>query len=181
MKNQLLAFMALVWLISCEAQNTTDPDSNLMVTDSKCLLVTQWGMDFSKPTQYPSSHWMRDPEMYFNTATDGAFSIGIPPNTYKNNSISWIVEIQFKYTLKQDKVIFDVKKVFIYNTLLQQLEAKTGQEAIVLAKDFINLDNLGVGYEFSCSEKKFEFLGEASKKSVPLNNYYWKLTNYRPL
>jgi hypothetical protein len=158
MKNLLLALVAIFWMISCETKSSVDPENNVAAQDPKCLLVTQWGIDFSKPTQYPSSHWMRDPEMYFNTATAGAFSIGIPPKTYKNNPISWFVEIQFNYTLKQNKVIYDVKKVFIYNTFLQQLDAKTGADAIAFAKDFMNLDNLGSGYEFTCTEKSLSLL-----------------------
>ena len=177
MKNVLFGLLAMVWLTSCEAQSTTDPNSNVVAQDPKCLLVTQWGIDFSKPTQYPSSHWMRDPEMYFNTATDGFFSIGIPPNTYKNNTISWIVEVHFKYTITGNRVTFNVQKSLVYNTLFAQIDAKTGTEAATFAKDFINLDNNGQGYEFICSTKKFEFLGSSSKLSVPLNNYYWVKTN----
>lgn len=175
MKNQLFAFMAMVWLISCKAQNTTEPNINLLAQDPKCLLDTKWGIDFSKQTQNPSTNWILDPGMYFNTSVDGRFRVGIPPNTYKNNSVSWIVEIEFKYTLNQNRIIFDVKNVDVWSTSLQLLQVKIGQEAIDFAKDFINLNNLGQGYEFSCSQKEFEFLGETTQKSVPLSYYHWNL------
>lgn len=49
MKKLIVAVMAIVWLNSCEAQTPTDPVVPVVTIDPKCLLKTQWSLDYSLP------------------------------------------------------------------------------------------------------------------------------------
>ena len=177
MKNVLLALVAIVWLTSCEAQSTTDPDNNVVAQDAKCLLVTQWGFDQAYPFPQSIDNWFKPPEMYFNTATDGFFAVSFSPNTYKNNTSVLFLEIHFKYSVVNDKVIFDIQKVKKFGGDLLKTGEVTGQEAYDLAFDSMNLMNKNEGLSFNCEGRKLSFTNTSATAVIPLKMNYWKRLN----
>jgi hypothetical protein len=177
MKNVVLALMALIYLSSCEAQSTTDPNSNVVAQDPKCLLKSQWGFDQAYAYPKPLQFWFKPPEMYFNTATEGFFAVSFPTGNYKNNTSTLILEIHFLYSVNNDKVIFDIQKVKKFNAFLTKTEELSGQSAIDYALDAMNLMNKNGGLSFTCDTRKLVFTEVSANAKIPLNMKYWKKLN----
>jgi hypothetical protein len=177
MKNVMLAFIAIVCMSSCEAQSTTDPDSNVVAQDPKCLVRTQWDMDKSFALPFPASYWFIPPTMNFNTETEGFFEVGMGIGKFKNNTINHLFEVHFLYSVKIDKVVFEIKSVKKFAGLGAKLSDETGQDAINTAKELMNFVNLDNGIKFTCSGQKLTFSSTEPVTRVPFKMYNWIRSN----
>jgi hypothetical protein len=177
MKNVLLAIMAIVWLSSCEAQSTTDPDSNVVAQDPKCLLRTQWGFDKSQAVPNPDSYYFSLPTMNFNTETEGFFTVGMGIGKFRNNTINHTYEVHFKYTISGDKLIFDIKSVKQFGGIYTKLSEETGVAAVTIATELMNFFQLNGGVRYNCNGRKLSFLTTEASNKIPFKANYWVRTN----
>lgn len=177
MKKILSTFVALIWLLSCENQNTDSTENNIVPQDTKCLLSTQWSIDYAYPTPLPDEYWFTTPTMNFNTETEGFFDVGMGIGKFRNNDVNNSYEIHFKYSVKADRVIFEVKRVVRFRGLSTKIGEETGATAIATAKELMNFVNLDNGIKFSCNGRKLTFSEIEPNTRVPFSIYNWKRTN----
>jgi hypothetical protein len=177
MKNVVFGLMALIYLSSCEAQSTTDPNSNVVAQDPKCLLSTQWSIDYKYPTPHPDSYWFTTPTMNFNTATEGFFDVGVGIGKFRNNDVNNSYEIHFNYSVSGDRVIFEIKRVVRFRGLSTKIGEETGAAAIATAKELMNFVNLDNGIKSACTKTKMTFSSTEPTTRVPFSIYHWERTN----
>lgn len=115
--------------------------------------------------------------MNFNTETEGFFDVGLGKGKFRNNLVNNSYEVHFKYSIKGDRVIFELKKVSIFEGISLKLGEDTGQIGINTAKDLMNFVNLENGLKLVCAGRKLTFDASEPISRVPFSVYNWKRTN----
>jgi ASC-1-like (ASCH) protein len=176
MKNVMLALIAVVCMSGCEAQSTTDPDTNVVAQDPKCLFKTQWGFSRNFTTPYPDNWWFAPPSFNFNTDKDGFISVGIQKGKFRNNQFSQTFEIYFDYQVIKDKLVFKVTKVKKFEAFTK-IGEETGADAVSTAKEILKMANVDTQIKFTCEGQKLTFDPIEPITNVPFNVFNWNRTN----
>ena len=176
-RNVILVLSMGLIVCSCEVQNTTEPDSNVVPQDPKCLLSTQWSIDYAFPTPHPDEYWFMTPTVNFNTEKEGFFDVGVQTGKFRNNPTNQFYEVHFTYSVVQDRVVFEIKKVIWFKGVSSKIGEETGATAIATAKELMNFVNLNNGIKFNCNGRKLKFDATEPVTRVPFGIYNWKRTN----
>ena len=177
MKRILILLVLSVVGMGCETQ-VADPNSNLVPLDAKCLLSSQWGVDYTYNAPYAYEYWMADPAVNFNADSTGFMKLGILKGTWRDNQKSLFVYANYIYRINGGRIIFDIQSVKTFNTFLIKQEEFFGQEAIDYASQLFNLEHLGKGQACECTAKTLHFLETDESTVSPIETNYWKRLNY---
>ncbi|SOE21800.1 hypothetical protein SAMN06298216_2255 [Spirosomataceae bacterium TFI 002] len=176
-KYSILFLLLNILVFGCDAE-VAEPESNLTPLDVKCLLSSQWGVDYNYPTPKFEKDWFTTPRLNFNSSEEGFMTVGIQPNTFRNNDISLIVEIPFKYTINGGRIIFNIQSVRTYNAFLTKQNEFIGSEAVVYASELVNLKHLGNGQACECTAKSLSFIKADPATESPIQTNHWVRKNF---